>query len=156
MRTYYPTPEEDITINFIPEGDFATHYTSLEAPRPSHFNFQALEPGLAITFSYEYVQQLCQRRPETERLLRLLLEREYSRLMTHTECLLQRHAEERYRIFLETHGQLLSRISVGGSPELRLPPAPPTRRPYSIRNRGAPHPLPYSLPLALSRTHHRA
>ena len=32
--------------------------------------------------------------------------------MTHTECLLQRHAEERYRIFLESHGQLLSRISV--------------------------------------------
>lgn len=112
VRAYYPTPEEDITINFIPEGDFATHYTSLEAPRPSHFSFQALEPGLAIAFSYEYVQQLCQRRPETERLLRLLLEREYSRLMTHTECLLQRHAEDRYRIFLESHGQLLSRISV--------------------------------------------
>ena len=102
VRAYYPDVEGDVTVNFIAEGDFAMHYTSLEAPRPSHFAFQALEPTVAIAFSYEYVYQLSQRRCEMERLLRVLLEREYTRLMAHTECLLMRNAEERYRLFLQT------------------------------------------------------
>ena len=112
VRAYYPDVEGDVTVNFIAEGDFATHYTSLEAPRPSHFAFQALEPTVAIAFSYEYVYQLSQRRCEMERLLRVLLEYEYTRLMAHTECLLMRNAEERYRHFLQNFGPLLSRISV--------------------------------------------
>ena len=112
VRAYYPDVEGDVTVNFIAEGDFATHYTSLEAPRPSHFAFQALEPMVAIAFSYEYVYQLSQRRCEMERLLRVLLEYEYTRLMAHTECLLMRNAEERYRHFLQNFGSLLSRISV--------------------------------------------
>ena len=112
VRAYYPDVEGDVTVNFIAEGDFATHYTSPEAPRPSHFAFQALEPTVAIAFSYEYVYQLSQRRCEMERLLRVLLEYEYTRLMAHTECLLMRNAEERYRLFVSTFGDLMPRISV--------------------------------------------
>ncbi len=112
VRAYYPTAEEDITINFVAEGDFATHYTSLEAPRPSHFSFQALEPTTAIAFSYEYLYQLSQSKVEIERLIRLLLEHEYLRLMTHTECLLIRRAEDRYRLFVNRFGHLLTRISI--------------------------------------------
>lgn len=112
VRAYYPGPDEDVTINFVAEGEFATHYTSLEHPRPSHFAFQALEPTTAIAFSYEYVHRLSRRRIEVERLLRLLLEVEYSRLMTHTECLLMRNAEDRYRLFLQNFGHLLTRISI--------------------------------------------
>lgn len=112
VRAYYPTIDEDITINFVAEGEFATHYTSLESPRSSHFSFQAIEPTIAVAFSYEYVYQLSQRKSETERLLRLLLEHEYTRLLTHTECLLVRNAEERYRLFLQSFGYLLARISV--------------------------------------------
>lgn len=111
-RAYYPTADEDITINFIAEGDFATHYTSLEQPRVSHFSFQAIEPTTVVAFSYEYVYQLSLRRIDTERLLRLLLEYEYSRLMTHTECLLIRSAEDRYRLFRQHFGHLLTRISI--------------------------------------------
>ena len=112
VRGYYPTPDEDITINFVAEGEFATHYTSLEYPRPSHFSFQAIEPTVAIAFSYEYVYQLSKKKSETEQLLRLLLEHEYTRLMTHTECLLIRNAEDRYRLFLRNFGHLLPRISI--------------------------------------------
>ncbi len=112
VRAYYPTAEEDITINFIAEGDFATHYTSLEEPRPSHFSFQALEPTTAIAFSYEYLYQLSQSKVEVERLIRLLIEHEYLRLMTHTECLLIRKAEDRYRLFVNRFGHLLTRISI--------------------------------------------
>lgn len=112
VRAFYPDVEGDVTVNFIAEGEFATHYTSLEAPRPSHFAFQALEPTVAIAFSYEYVYQLSQRRCETERLLRVLLEHEYARLLAHTECLLMRSAEDRYRLFVSTFGDLMPRISV--------------------------------------------
>lgn len=112
VRAYYPTVEEDVSINFVAEGEFATHYTSLDYPRPSRFSFQAIEPTVAIAFSYDYVRELCQRRGETEVLLRTLIEHEYARLMTHTECLLIRNAEERYRLFVQTFGHLLSRISI--------------------------------------------
>ncbi|MDD7303250.1 MAG: hypothetical protein SPF56_01230 [Bacteroidaceae bacterium] len=112
VRAYYPTLEEDITINFVAEGEFATHYTSLEHPRPSHFAFQALEPTTAVAFSYENVYEMSKRRHETEQLLRLLLEYEYNRLMAHTETLLLRNAEDRYRLFLKHFGHLMSRISV--------------------------------------------
>ena len=53
VRAYYPTAIEDITINFVAEGKFATHYTSLESPRPSHFSFEALEDTIVVAFSYE-------------------------------------------------------------------------------------------------------
>ena len=112
VRAYYPDVEGDVTVNFIAEGEFATHYTSLEAPRPSHFAFQTLEPTVAVAFSYEYVYQLSLRRWEMERLLRVLLEHEYTRLLEHTECLLMRSGEERYRLFVQTFGALMPRISV--------------------------------------------
>ncbi len=112
VRAYYPTEGEKITINFVAEGEFATHYTSLENPRPSHFSFQAIEPTTAIAFSYQHLLELNNRHNETERLLRVLLEHEYTRLMTHTECLLIRNAEDRYRLFLHSFRHLLPRISI--------------------------------------------
>lgn len=112
VRAYYPTAEEDVSINFVAEGEFATHYTSLDNPRPSRFSFQAIEPTQAIAFSYSYVRELCKKRSEVEVLLRVLIEYEYARLLTHTECLLIRSAEERYRLFLNNFGHLLSRISI--------------------------------------------
>lgn len=112
VRAYYPTADEDITINFIPEGNFATHYTSLETPQASHFTFQAVEPTIAVAFSYDYVLQMSRRQPEVERLLRVLLEYEYARLLTHTECLLIHNPEDRYRTFRQYFGHLLPRISI--------------------------------------------
>lgn len=112
VRAYYPAVEEDVTINFVGEGDFATHYSSLERPQPSRFTFDALEPTTAIAIAYPYVEELSRRQPEVERLVRLLLEYEYARLMAHTESLLLRHAEDRYRLFLKHFGHLMARISV--------------------------------------------
>ena len=31
VKAYYPDVERDVTVNFIKEGEFATHYTSLES-----------------------------------------------------------------------------------------------------------------------------
>lgn len=112
VRAYYPAVEEDVTINFVAEGDFATHYSSLERPQPSRFTFDALEPTTVVAIAYPYVLELSQRQPEVERLVRLLLEYEYARLMAHTESLLIRNAEERYRLFLQRFGHLMARISV--------------------------------------------
>lgn len=112
VRAYYPAKEEDVTINFVAEGEFATHYTSLEAPRPSRFSFQSIEPTIAVAISYAHIQALSTKYCETERLLRTLLEHEYMRLMAHTESLLIRSAEDRYRLFISTFGYLMPRISI--------------------------------------------
>ena len=103
---------EDITVNFVAEGEFATHYTSLEFPRPSHFSFEALEDTIVVAFSYEYLDKLRTVHAELERLVRYLIEHEYARLLAHTESLLIRNGEERYRLFLKNFGALMPRISV--------------------------------------------
>lgn len=112
VRAYYPTAIEDITVNFVAEGEFATHYTSLESPRPSHFSFEALEDTIVVAFSYEYLGKLRTAHAELERLVRFLIEHEYARLLAHTESLLIRNGEERYRLFLKNFGALMPRISV--------------------------------------------
>ena len=52
VRAYYPDVEADVTVNFIKEGEFATHYTSLEGEMRSAYSFQALEPVVVVTTSY--------------------------------------------------------------------------------------------------------
>ena len=112
MRAYYPDVEADITVNFIKEGEFATHYTSLEGEMRSAYSFQALEPVVAVTTSYAYLRELCLRRNDAEGLLRRLIEVEYARAFAHLQTFLTRSAEERYRLFLQEFGDILPRISV--------------------------------------------
>lgn len=112
VRAYYPEIDGDISVNFIKEGEFATHYTSLERPTPSKFGFQAIEDTTAIACSYAHLQSLCTQSVEVERLLRILVEVEYHRAFAHLETFLLRSAEERYRLFLREFGTILPRISV--------------------------------------------
>ena len=35
VRAYYPTAIEDITVNFVAEGEFATHYTTMVSSNAS-------------------------------------------------------------------------------------------------------------------------
>ena len=112
VRAYYPAVEADVTVNFIKEGEFATHYTSLEGEMHSAYSFQALEPVVAVTTSYAYLRELCLRRNDAEGLLRRLIEVEYARAFAHLQTFLTRSAEERYRLFLKEFGDILPRISV--------------------------------------------
>lgn len=112
VRAYYPDVEADVTVNFIKEGEFATHYTSLEGEMRSAHSFQALEPVVAVTTSYAYLRELCLRRNDAEGLLRRLIEVEYARAFAHLQTFLTRSAEERYRLFLKEFGDILPRISV--------------------------------------------
>ena len=112
VRAYYPDEEADVTVNFIKEGEFATHYTSLEGEMRSAYSFQALEPVVAVTTSYAYLRELCLRRNDAEGLLRRLIEVEYARAFAHLQTFLTRSAEERYRLFLKEFGDILPRISV--------------------------------------------
>ena len=112
VRAYYPDVEADVTVNFIKEGEFATHYTSLEGEMRSAYSFQALEPVVAVTTSYAYLRELCLRRNDAEGLLRRLIEVEYARAFAYLQTFLTRSAEERYRLFLKEFGDILPRISV--------------------------------------------
>lgn len=112
VKAYYPDEEADVTVNFIKEGEFATHYTSLEGEMRSAYSFQALEPVVAVTTSYAYLGELCLRRNDAEGLLRRLIEVEYARAFAHLQTFLTRSAEERYRLFLQEFGDILPRISV--------------------------------------------
>ena len=112
VRAYYPDVEADVTVNFIKEGEFATHYTSLEGEMRSAYSFQALEPVVAVTTSNAYLRELCLRRNDAEGLLRRLIEVEYARAFAHLQTFLTRSAEERYRLFLKEFGDILPRISV--------------------------------------------
>lgn len=112
VRAYYRDIEEDVSVNFIKEGEFATHYTGLEGVQRSKFVFRAIEPTLAVAMPYDYLRAMCQRSREGERLLRIMVELEYKRAFAHLETFLVKSSEERYRLFVREFGDILGRISV--------------------------------------------
>ena len=112
VKAYYPDVERDVTVNFIKEGEFATHYTSLESEMFSSYCFQALEPVVAIATSYDHLRELCRCRDDAEGFLRRLIEVEYARAFAHLQTLLTHSSEARYKLFIREFGSVLSRISV--------------------------------------------
>lgn len=112
VRAYYPAVQGDVSVNFIKEGEFATHYTNLEGVQKSKLVFRAIEPTVAVAMPYAYLRQMCQRSREGERLLRIMLEVEYRRAFAHLETFLVQNSQERYRLFVREFGDVLQRISV--------------------------------------------
>lgn len=113
IRAFYiDKAGDEITVEFIAEGGFVTHYSTLESPQPSGFYFQCLEPATLILLPYDHLAEVVVRFPRLERFVRLLLEQEHAKLLRRLERQLFDDAETRYRKFMEESRMLMSRISV--------------------------------------------
>jgi len=110
--SYVDNDGNEITVGFYAEGDYATHYASFIARKPSNYTIQCLEPTLFACLSFEDMQWIYRQSPNFERYGRLVAEAILKRQQARIESFIFQTAEERYLDFIEHSPALFNRISL--------------------------------------------
>lgn len=95
------------------EGDLATAYYSFIARKQSVETIECFEDTITESISYEKMNELYRRFPETERAGRLLLEDYYARLEERLIAIRFVSAKERYKTLLASRPGLIMRAPLG-------------------------------------------
>ncbi len=113
LRAYYVNQAGDeVTIRFIKEKEYATHYTSFITQTPSRYSFQCLEPTVLVNLSYAHIQQGYLAHPGIERYGRLVAEEVLKAQQRRIESFLFDSAEQRYLAFVRENPNLFNRVSL--------------------------------------------
>lgn len=113
LRGYYYDEEKEITNWFAQESEFATCFYSFITQKPSVEYIQTLENCELIEISFNKLQNLYKKFPETERIGRLLTENYYIRLEERLLNIQFKAAKERYQWFETSKPEILQRASLG-------------------------------------------
>ena len=103
---------KEITVNFIPENRYATHYSAFISRTPSKYFFQCLEPTILVTLSYQHIQDGYEKYSNIERYGRLVAESVLKFQQKRIESFLFETAEQRYLDFIQENPNLFNRISL--------------------------------------------
>ncbi|MFY7998350.1 MAG: Crp/Fnr family transcriptional regulator, partial [Candidatus Kapaibacteriota bacterium] len=113
LRTYFiDQAGNEITVNFIKEHQFATHYSAFTTQKPSLYYFQCLEPSVLVNLSYQHIQEAYNHYPTLERYGRLVAEAVLRAQQKRIESFLFDTAEKRYLDFIHENPDLFNRISL--------------------------------------------
>ena len=93
-----------MTVNFIREGEYATHYPALKNGTPSKFYFQCLEPTIIINIPYKELIKHCDESRHIEHYLRLTVEDVFEQHLSRVEGFIFDNAEQRYLNFISWLG----------------------------------------------------
>ncbi len=103
---------EEITIRFINNSGWITHYSALISNTPSQYIFQTLAPSELIVLPFEVIQKGYEKFKGLERFGRLIAEEVLKTQQKRIEQFQFLSAEERYLVFIEDFPQLFNRISL--------------------------------------------
>lgn len=113
VRGYYVDAKgNEVTMRFVAEGDYATHYSALLTDLPSHYTFQCLEPTTFANLSYAHIIAGYDQFPALERISRIIAEQVLINQRHRLEGFQFLNAEQRYLRFLKEHPGLFNRISL--------------------------------------------
>lgn len=113
IRGYYVNDNgQEITIRFVRELGYATHYSSFITQQPSKYYFQCLEQTEIITLSYQHIQNGYRQYSELENYGRLIAEEVLKAQQKRIESFQFYNAEQRYLHFINDNPQLFNRISL--------------------------------------------
>ena len=113
LRAFYVDENgNEITVNFILENRYATHYSAFISRTPSKYYFQCLEPTVLVTLSFEHIQGGYEKFTNIERYGRLVAESVLKSQQKRIESFLFETAEKRYLEFIQENPNLLKRISL--------------------------------------------
>ena len=113
IRAYYIDENgNEVTVNFLKEGDYATHYPALKENAPSKFYFQSIEPTTIINIPYKFLVELCNESHPVERYLRTTIEEVFAQHLNRIEGFLFENAEQRYINFIKNNPDIFNRISI--------------------------------------------
>lgn len=111
-RSFYIIDGIDITSRFMQEGHIVTSWMSYYSQQPGNEFIEALEDTTMICLYYNDIQQLFTRFPEFNIVGRKQAEFAFYLSEQRTQLLRKHTAEEKYRLFLEYHPNLLQRVSL--------------------------------------------
>ncbi len=113
LRSFYVDHQgNEITVNFIKENRYATHYTAFITQTPSKYYFQCIEPSILVNLSYHHIQKGYDMFPGIERYGRLIAEAVLQFQQNRIESFLFETAEQRYLDFIRENPDLFHRISL--------------------------------------------
>ena len=113
LRAFYiDNNGNEISVNFIRENRYATHYAAFITQTPSKYYFQCLEPTVLVTISYKHIQEGYERFPIFERYGRLVAEAVLKIQQKRIEGFLFDNAETRYLDFMKENPDLFNRVSL--------------------------------------------
>lgn len=113
VRGYYIDDNgNDITIRFVNNQGWITHYTALLSSTPSKYTFQCLEECTVIELPFELIQKGYNQFSSLERLGRLIAESVLKTQQARIESFQFLDAKERYLEFLNNYPELFNRVSL--------------------------------------------
>lgn len=113
LRAYYIDNDgNEISVNFIRENMYATHYSAFITQTPGKYYFQCIEPSVIVNLSYKHIQEGYERFPILERYGRLVAEEVLKAQQKRIESFLFKNAETRYLEFIQGNPDLFNRVSL--------------------------------------------
>lgn len=113
IRAFYIDIQgNEITVNFVQENRYATHYTAFITRTPGKYYFQCIEPTILVNLSYDHIQTGYDKFPDIERYGRLIAEEVLKFQQKRIESLLFDTAEQRYLDFIKENPDLFNRVSL--------------------------------------------
>jgi CRP/FNR family transcriptional regulator len=113
LRAFYiDNNGNEISVNFIRENRYATHYAAFITQTPSKYYFQCLESTVLVTISYKHIQEGYEKFPIFERYGRLVAEAVLKIQQKRIEGFLFDNAETRYLDFIKENPGLFNRVSL--------------------------------------------
>ncbi len=113
VRSFYVDHHgNEITVNFITENKYATHYTAFITQTPAKYYFQCMEPTILVNLPYDHIQQGYNAFPAIERYGRLIAEAVLQFQQNRIESFLFETTEQRYLDFIKENPDLFHRVSL--------------------------------------------
>lgn len=113
IRVYfYDKQDNEVTFNFLKEGDYATHYVAFKEETNSRFNFQCIENSVILLISKESINKITEKYFEFEKFRRIIIEEFLAIFFKRFEGMLIESAEERYLNFVKEKPFLLKRVLI--------------------------------------------
>ena len=113
LRAFYVDKDgNEISVNFIKEGRYATHYSALITQTPCKYYFQCIEPSIIVNLPYKHIQDGYNKFPNLERYGRLVAEEVLKMQQRRIESFLFENAETRYLDFIKENPDLFNRVSL--------------------------------------------
>jgi CRP/FNR family transcriptional regulator, anaerobic regulatory protein len=113
VRAFYIDKKgNEISVGFIRENKYATHYAAFITQTPSMYYFQCIEPTVMVNLSYQHIQEGYDKYPNIERSGRLIAEEILKGQQRRIESFLFDSAETRYLEFIKRNPNLFNRVSI--------------------------------------------
>lgn len=113
IRAFYIDNQgNEITVKFVQENRYATHYTAFITRTPGKYYFQCIEPIILVNLSYDHIQTGYDKFPDIERYGRLIAEEVLKFQQKRIESFLFDTAEQRYLDFIKENPDLFNRVSL--------------------------------------------